>query len=161
MTREFIDSKLDMEQILKEQLWGNLGLIDGDQPYVVPLNYGYVDGKILFHCGLEGRKLDCLRANPRVCFTVARQSGAVTPHPGGNPCHVDNDSVICFGTARIVQGDEDRKRLLNAFNQVFRPGAKLPMNEIPACHVVEITITEMTGRREKDYKVTNWRHVAT
>lgn len=30
-------------------------------PYVVPLNYGYTEGKILFHGALTGKKLDCLK----------------------------------------------------------------------------------------------------
>jgi nitroimidazol reductase NimA-like FMN-containing flavoprotein (pyridoxamine 5'-phosphate oxidase superfamily) len=147
---EFIESREEMEEILREEAWGCLGLTADGQSYVVPLNYGYVDGKILFHCGLEGRKLDLIRKNPGVCFTVARQSGDVQDHPGGKPCHVDNDSVICYGTARIVEDLDEREQLLNAFNRVFRPNAPwLDRKRIAHCLAVEITIREMTGRRER------------
>ncbi len=62
--------KKRMEGILRGEKAGYLGLsIDGN-PYVVPLNYGYVDGRIVFHCALTGRKLDGLLADPRVCLTV-------------------------------------------------------------------------------------------
>jgi len=46
-------------------------MVDGDRPYVLPLNFGAAleEGKITvyLHCALEGRKLDILRRNPRVC----------------------------------------------------------------------------------------------
>jgi nitroimidazol reductase NimA-like FMN-containing flavoprotein (pyridoxamine 5'-phosphate oxidase superfamily) len=158
MTREFIDSRQEMEQILRQTGVGLLGLTGDRGPYVVPLNYGYVDGRIVFHCALEGRKLDCIRANPAICFTVARQTGTVQPH-FGTTCHVDNDSVICFGRARIVEEPQEKAALLNVFNRCFRPdAADLPDKQIPICAAVEIRIEEMTGRREVGQKVTYWRH---
>ena len=81
-SREFIASRTEMEEILHEETIGYLGLSLAGKPYVVPLNYAYVEGKILFHCALTGMKLDYLRENPQVCFTVGRQSGEVYHHPG-------------------------------------------------------------------------------
>lgn len=46
-----------------------MSLVDGDEPYAVPLFYGF-DGATL-HLGLaEGRKTRVLDANRRVCVTV-------------------------------------------------------------------------------------------
>ena len=149
----------EMERILREETWGCLGLCRDGKPYVVPVNYAYVDGKILFHGALEGQKLDCIRANPQVCFTAARQSGTVRDHAGGPPCHLDSDSVICCGTARIIEDLDERAKVLNAFNRAFRPGAPdLPAERVRGCSAVEITVTEMTGRREREGKRTLWRH---
>lgn len=56
---------VEMEKILQQELIGQLGMIGLDgRPYMVPLNFSYSDGKILFHCSMEGKKLDCIRANP-------------------------------------------------------------------------------------------------
>ena len=148
-----------MEQLLTEERDGYLGLSAGGQPYVVPLTYGYVGGRILFHGAPAGRKLDWIRANPRVCFTVARQFGAVVPHPQGATCHVNSDSVICYGTARIIDDVEERRRALSAFNRRLQPGAReLTADEVATCSAVEITVAEMTGRRERDSTCTFWRH---
>ena len=155
----FIDSREEMEQILREEVLGYLGLAGDGQPYVVPLNYAYAAGKILFHCALTGQKLDAIRRNPRVCFTVGRQIGEVRDHTGA-PCHVDSDSVICYGTARIVNDLEERAAAINSFNRSFRPRADdVPMDRVKNCGVVEITVSEMTGRRERARKRTLWRHV--
>jgi nitroimidazol reductase NimA-like FMN-containing flavoprotein (pyridoxamine 5'-phosphate oxidase superfamily) len=157
-SREFITSRDEMETILQEETIGYLGLSMAGQPYVVPLNHGYVDGKILFHCALTGLKLDYLLANPEVCFTVGRQSGEIRRHAEGNPCHVDSESVICRGRARIIEDLVERKAALDAFNRCFRSDAEeISLEAAENCCAVEIEITEMTGRRESERKRTYWR----
>ena len=52
----------------------HIGMSDGDEPYVVPMNYGYImeDGKltIYLHGANRGRKLDLIRANPKVFYEI-------------------------------------------------------------------------------------------
>ena len=154
----FIDSREEMERILREEVLGYLGLSGDGQPYVVPLNYAYAAGKILFHCGLTGRKLDAIRRNPHVCFTVGRQTGEVRDHAGDPPCHVDSDSVICYGRARLLDELAEREAALNMFNRRYRPGAPdLPQERVEQCMAVEITVAEMTGRQERERHRTYWR----
>jgi hypothetical protein len=132
--------------------------MDG-KPYVVPLNYHYGDGKIIFHCSFKGKKLDYIKANPNVCFAVGRQPGQVREHASGDPCHVDSDSVVCYGRARVLEDLDERKRALNAFNGRFRPGAaELTLERVMKCCVVEISVSEMTGRQEREKKRTCWRY---
>ncbi len=156
---DFIESREEMETILKEINFGFLGLSVDGQPYVVPLNYAYIDGKILFHCALEGKKLDQIAANPSVCFSVARQPGGVERHGEGDPCHMDADSVVCYGTARVIDDLKERTAVLNALNRYFRPEAKgIAAERVARCGAVEITVTEMTGRRERNRERTCWRY---
>jgi hypothetical protein len=150
MKEPFIESCQEMEGLLQEEDLGYLGLCREGRPYVVPLNYSYGEGRILFHCGLEGKKLDFIRSNPEVCFTVARQPGPPRPHPAGETCHVNCDSVLCYGRARILDDMEEREVALNLFNRRFRPQApELPPERVKNCGVVEIRISQMTGRRER------------
>ncbi len=157
---EFIESRDEMEAFLDQEVLGYLGLVDEEgKPYVVPLNYSYRDGRILFHCALEGKKLDCIRANPNVCFAVATQLGQLRRHAVGGVCHVDSDSVICTGTARIIEDLDERASALNELNRSFRPDADdIPAEQVMKCGVVEITVSEMTGRRERERKRTLWRY---
>jgi len=158
-SREFLESRQEMENLLREETIGYLGLSMNDEPYVVPLNYAYVDGRILFHCAKAGKKLDYLKRNPQVCFAVGRQSGEVRRHAEGNPCHVDSDSVICYGSARIIEDPEERKKALDAFNHSFQPDAEeISLETALKCCAVEIEIAEMTGRRERERKRTYWRY---
>ena len=154
----FVESREEMEKLLREEEIGYLGLSLDGNPYVVPLNYHYEDGKIFFHCGFRGKKFDYMKSNSHVCFTVARQPGWVREHAGGDPCHVDSDSVICYGKARVLEDIDERKIALNAFNRRFRPdAANIPQERVTNCCAVEIKVSEMTGRQEREKKRTYWR----
>ena len=65
---EAIRAILDKAKVL------HLAMIDGDRPYVVPMNYGYTlaDGRLTLylHSAKEGRKLDVLQQNDRVAFVL-------------------------------------------------------------------------------------------
>ncbi|MGZ6202369.1 MAG: pyridoxamine 5'-phosphate oxidase family protein [Thermodesulfobacteriota bacterium] len=155
----FIESRDEMERLLCEEKIGYLGLALNGKPYVVPLNYHYAGGKIWIHCGFKGKKLDYLKRNPQACFVVARQAGWVREHGDGNPCHVDSDSVICYGKARVLDDMGEREIALNAFNRRFLPEATdIAPERVKNCCVVEIAISEMTGRQERERKRTCWRH---
>jgi len=157
--RKIDESREEMEKILREETLGYLGLSMEEMPYVVPLNYAYVEGKILFHCALTGKKLDYLKANPRVCFTVGRQSGRVRRHPQGATCHTDNDSIICYGAARVVEDVEERRKVLDAFNHCLQPDAEdITFEAASKCYAVEIKVAEMTGRRQRREGRTYWRY---
>ena len=47
---------------------------DAGMPYVIPLSFGYNlnDGvlELYFHCAHVGKKLDCIRKNPNVAFSM-------------------------------------------------------------------------------------------
>jgi hypothetical protein len=51
-----------------------LGIATNGAPYVVPMNFGYTrmgeQAVFYLHCAREGRKLDLLRQNPCVGFTL-------------------------------------------------------------------------------------------
>jgi len=158
-SRKFLESREEMEKILREETLGFLGVCRSGESYVVPLNYAYADGRILFHCALTGKKLDFLRENPQVCFTVGRQSGAIVRHPQGASCRADHDSVICHGMARILEDVEERKKALDVFNRCLQPDAEgITPEAALKCLAVEIMVKEMTGRRWRTGKRAYWKY---
>jgi nitroimidazol reductase NimA-like FMN-containing flavoprotein (pyridoxamine 5'-phosphate oxidase superfamily) len=93
----------------------HLGLSVNDEPYVVPMNYGYTmeNGKLVLylHSALRGKKLDMLRANSRVFFEMDCDR---VPFEGKLPCQygLAYSSVMGRGTARIVEDVEEKKRAM-------------------------------------------------
>lgn len=158
----FIESRFEMEKILKEERLGFLGMSMNNIPYTLPLTYGYNNGKIIFHCSVTGKKLKYIESNPHVCFTVGRQFGELIPHPQGAVCHAHSDSVICYGIARIIEDIEERCKILNIFNHCLQTEAReIIIDEVSNCKAVEIKVTEMTGREERDSKCTYWKYSFT
>ena len=109
----------DPEQILHILDTGKvlrLGLAVDNEPYVVPMNYGYKmeDGKltVYLHSALKGEKLDMMRANPKVFFEIDCD---LQPFEGRVPCQYGlvYSSVMGRGTATIVEDVEEKKQAMS------------------------------------------------
>ncbi|MFP3951036.1 MAG: pyridoxamine 5'-phosphate oxidase family protein [Candidatus Bathyarchaeia archaeon] len=144
-----IESMAVIEEILMEQEIGRLGTCHGSRPYVVPLNYGYRDGKIFFHSFKEGKKMRNLTLNPEVCFEV--DIGQIIESE--KPCDFSYRyrSVIAYGHAKVIKDEWEKLRALTIIVEKYSPGKgrRLDMSTIrsyPNLVVVEIDIKEMTGK---------------
>ena len=107
----------DIGQILEQCTVCHLGMCCDGMPYVVPMNYGFSLGKqgltLYFHCAGEGKKLEILRENPQVCFTIDRPLGLM---PAEIACRFSMafESVIGSGTVRFLNGTEEKVEALRA-----------------------------------------------
>lgn len=92
-----------------------LGMSDGDQIYIVPMNFGYEfeeDGLTLyFHGAKEGRKLELIRKNPSVGIEMDCRHELVE---GTVPCQYSYyyGSVIGGGEAEILEESEEKLKAL-------------------------------------------------
>ena len=60
-------NEIQMHNLLMSQASGRLGCSVDNQPYIVPVIYAY-DGKYIYGQLTEGKKLEMLRKNNKVCF---------------------------------------------------------------------------------------------
>ena len=106
MFRELIrkNKKLTMEEciyLLKTVNRGVLSVIgDNDYPYGMPMNHWYneEDGKIYFHCGDGGHRLDALKKDNKVSFCLYDEG-----YRNPNEWALNIKSVIVFGRIKIVR----------------------------------------------------------
>ncbi len=110
--REMTDQS-EMDEILALAEYGHLAVCDGDEPYVVPMNFAALDGRIYFHCAPEGRKVDALRVNPRACFQ-AEIDVELIPSPIACGWGVAYRSVVVSGRITFVESAEEKGRALTA-----------------------------------------------
>ena len=61
----------EVDAFLREEVVGRIGCHGGGETYVVPVYFAY-DGTGVYVHTLEGRKVEMMRASPRVCFEVDR-----------------------------------------------------------------------------------------
>ena len=113
--RQVTDEKQILE-ILDKGMVLNLGLAVNDEPYVVPMNYGYTmeNGKLVIylHSAVRGKKLDMMQANPKVFFAIDCDR---EPFEGKLPCQYGlvYSSVMGKGIATIVEDVEEKKRAMS------------------------------------------------
>lgn len=94
--------------ILKQELRGVLSVLGDDgYPYGVPVNHFYCeeDGKIYFHSGRTGHKMDAIQNHDKASLCVCDQG---THRDGEWALHFR--SVIVFGRVSVV---EDREKVLD------------------------------------------------
>ena len=146
--KTWIENRGEMERILRDAPVGRLGLLTEDGPYVVPLNFAYQDGSIYFHTGLEGRKLEAIRRNPRVCFEVDELL-EVVPHEQACLFTAYYRSVFAWGNARLLDENAEKMRGLELLLKKYAPTATYeppPEHALAIVTVCEIRVEEMTGK---------------
>ena len=149
------DNLVEMENIVKRAEVGRLALVDDMMPYIIPLNFLYKDGKIVFHCAWEGKKLDIISMNPNCCVEVDEYMGEVSDHYESQ-CPLNYNSVLAFGRARIEDNDETKVQLLQLFSEKYNElykkpvsegGKKFTLEQVTECCCIIIDVSEITGHR--------------
>ena len=141
-----------IEEILLQCKTCHIAMIDGDTPYVVPLSYGYkfLDGNVLelyLHSALEGRKLDVLKRNNRVCFEISSEG---EPVHSEIPCNSSYyyASVIGFGEAVFVDGAEEKCEALSVmFRHQSGKDDIITAEQTKSTCVFKIVSTDFTGKK--------------
>lgn len=137
----------ELEELLSRTNVCRLGLHGGDWPYVVPVHFGYEAGAVYFHSAPQGRKLDLLRKDSRVCVEA---EGEVEVVPGAPPCRSTTRyrSVIAFGRATFLEEREEKRRALALIlRQCGVQGGELGDPAVDAVAVVRVALEEVTGKR--------------
>jgi uncharacterized protein len=142
-----IRNEKEIHEILEKGLVCRLGLCDGHQPYIVPMNYGYRNGSIYFHCAREGRKIEILKSNNRVCIEVDTDTRIVK---GDAPCRwtAKYRSVIGSGKARIIDDEKEKKDGLDVIMAHYGgSGDGYDEKKLRLMIVIEVTLESMTGKQ--------------
>jgi uncharacterized protein len=147
-----VDESAWMEQLLSEEEVGHLASSDEGQPYVIPVNYAFLDGVIVIHCAMKGKKLDILRKNPKCSFAVNRHPDALRYH-AEKRCHYRYHSVVVTGEARFVDTAEERLTWMRRFKQHFDERLDWTYEPPPdlaaarRCGIILIEVRAMSGRK--------------
>lgn len=140
----------ESERILRESRTAMLALSgDDDYPYVVPINYAFVDGRIYFHGAKTGHKIDAIMRNDKVSLCVVQHDELVSEE-----LTTYFRSVTVFGRARILENDDEKLAAAQKFGMRFYPDKDKVDSEIrrewDALCVVEITPEHITGKEAKE-----------
>ena len=139
-----------IQEILDKSKIAHIGMVDGDEPYVVPMNYGYTmqDGKltVYLHGARWGRKLDLIRANPKVFFCAHCD---VVPFEGDIACRygITYASIMGSGTAVIVEDPAEKAVGLSVLMKT-QTGKDFTFDDkmVSIVSVIRIDIDEYTAK---------------
>lgn len=140
--RQEIETIIEMAQICR------IGMAENGVPYIVPMNFGYKDNSLYFHCAPEGKKLDIIKSSPRVCFEMEADYELLKT--GDVPCgwSTKYSSVMGTGKAFIINDEEEKRKALNIIIGHYGTSRyDFSEEELGKAGVIRIEIEEMTGKR--------------
>lgn len=134
-----------------------VSFVDADgKAYGLPLSLASEDDvHWYFHCALEGRKLEAIKAHPEVCLSaVTRCTPTVGPRDGSFT--LQYKSAIAFGKAEIVADDEEKIHGLRLISRRFLPQHmdafdKSIARSLARTAVVRISLLELPVGKRKQY----------
>ena len=144
-----------MEEMIRRCDCIHLGLLDGDNPYVVPLNFGYERNGDQFtfymHAATEGKKLDLIAAHPQASFCMDTGHQLVT---GAVPCSWSfrYESVMGQGKITILQDPEEKRRGLQRIMAHYSGGqeqAEFPDAMMKRVAILKLEAKNLTGKQHK------------
>ena len=133
-------------ELLKTGEYGILATVDSEnQPFGTPLSYVYYDGNIYFHSAKEGTKLDNIKNNSKVCFTVVGKTEVLPKDFSTN-----YESIMAFGKATLVE-DSEKGAILMEIVKKYSPGfisegEAYKNSDMHKTKVVKIQIDIFTGK---------------
>ncbi len=142
-----IKDREELRAIMEAVQVCRIGMCDEGGPYVVPMNFGLGENCLYFHCAREGRKIDILRKNGRVCFEmdILHEVRREALRCG---CTASFDSIIGFGRAVILEDSGERKAALDRIMAHY--GSEGPFDYageyFAKTAIIRIDIEEMTGK---------------
>jgi len=144
--REIRDPKA-IRAIMEEARVCRIGLSDGGMPYVVPMNFGLGEKCIYLHCAAQGRKLDIIRRNDRVCFEMDLFREVILAQSACG-CSCRYESIIGFGRAAIVEEPDEKRAALDRIMEHCDVRGKFiyPDDILEKTTVIRIAIERLTAK---------------
>ena len=140
----------ELEAVLLRQKLVTLAMCRDGEPYLVTMDFGYDpdDRAIYFHCADEGKKLEFLRANPRIWGQVVEDLGYI---PG--ECDHAYRSVQFSGSVELLAVPNDKRAALHLLMRKFEPEADVAKRtetverSLAKVVVGRVVIEDATGKR--------------
>jgi uncharacterized protein len=146
LEREIVDRE-EIDSVIHSCLVCRLGLTDGKEPYIVPLNFGYDGLAFYFHSAPAGRKIDLLRRHNRVCFELESIEGMIEAEEA---CHwgIRYRSVMGGGTAYLVEDLDEKRYALSLLMEHYSPGSfSFPESSVKATAIIKVCIETISGKQ--------------
>jgi nitroimidazol reductase NimA-like FMN-containing flavoprotein (pyridoxamine 5'-phosphate oxidase superfamily) len=144
--REITDKK-EIEAIIQQALVCRLAMVERDTPYVVPLCFGYADRTLYFHSANEGKKLEILKKNNRVCFEFDIDQ-SLKKNEEACAWSMMYKSVIGFGTAHFLTDFESKRKALDIIMRNYSDKSfAYQKSAIEKTIVIKVDVEQMTGKQ--------------
>jgi hypothetical protein len=127
-----------------------MAMCDGANPYVVPLNFGYDGESLYFHAAPEGKKLDVLRVNNRVCVEFDADAEIISSEEAVG-WSTKYRSAIVFGLASFVENPAEKRLAYDAIMRHYSDKTfEYPDMCVDCSVIIRVAVDSVTGKMSGD-----------
>jgi nitroimidazol reductase NimA-like FMN-containing flavoprotein (pyridoxamine 5'-phosphate oxidase superfamily) len=142
--------KASVHAVLDAGLVAHVGLVQDGEPVVVPMLYGRDGDTLYLHGARKARVVRLLEGTRRACVNVTLLDGLVFAR-SAFASSMNYRSVTVFGTARLVDRLDDKKRALHVISEHAMPGRRAELrlsheNELKMTGVIAIDIESASAK---------------
>lgn len=126
-----------------------VGFSVNDVPYIVPMNFGFKDDVFYFHGAQEGRKIDMMKTNPKVCFELDTDHQLVGKSDRACDWTMTFASIIGNGTISIVTDTQAKIQALNVIMQQYggKDAYQYSQKMLERINILRLDIEDMTCKK--------------
>lgn len=103
-----VTDRAEIDRYIVQAKVCRIGLADGGETYIVPMNFGYVDGSLFFHSAKAGRKVELIQRNGNASFEMDIDLGLVTDI---DAYKCTNHFICVMGTGPIELVEDEAVRV--------------------------------------------------
>jgi len=141
-----------IDQIIAKSVICRVALHDEKYPYMVPMNYGYRNNSLYFHCALEGKKLNLIRKNNKVCFEIELDH-EIVKYAESCKWTTKYRSVVGYGTMEIIEDHDEKQKGLDIIMQHHGKMENEYVDKIvKRIHILKLNIDRSTGKQGGDWE---------
>lgn len=149
--KEIKDRGLILEMLEKCTVW-RLGIVDGNEAYIVPLNYAYSEGALYFHTAPAGRKIELISKNNHVSFEMEAPGEIIQNEV---PCEWSAKYRSLMGRGIVTPEYEPvlKKAALDLIMRKYGAGGDLLYDPavLDRMIVLRLQIESVTGKQSGDW----------
>jgi len=140
--RDEIDTIINACQVCR------LALARDNQPYIVPVCFGYDGGAVYLHTARKGKKIDFFLANDRVCFEFEGDVRLKKDEEKACKWSLFYESVVGEGTiSELTEPKEMQYGLNRIMKQYSGKSWRFDAESMAGLRVWKITIASINGKR--------------
>jgi uncharacterized protein len=143
-----ITNRAEIDGVIRKAEVCRLAFAVDGEPYIVPVSFGYDGSALYFHTARDGRKIDCIHANPRVCFELESNVELVTHESAACDWSFAYECVIGYGNVvELTEADERRHGLNQVMRQYSGREWNIGDDSMGRTRVWRLDIESLTGKR--------------
>lgn len=143
-----------IDRIIHNCRYCHIAFSGGEEPYLIPVSFGYQNGTVYIHTARKGRKLDLVSRHNRVAIAFEYEVQLVKNSP--QPCgwSFSYYSVVGRGHMEEITGQERKRRALGIIVNHYSPfeNRGIGTKDLNRTRLWQVVLEEVSGKKSEDKK---------